>query len=259
MAHRGGALHPQNLGLENTLWAFRQAAGLGYRYLETDVHATRDGVLMAFHDEHLDRVTDRTGAIAELSYAELVAARIGEKHHIPTLVELLDALPEHRFNIDLKADNAVAPLVDVIRHTDAWDRVLVGSFSLPRLNRFRRLTRGRVPTAAAPLEVALFRLLPSGRLADLITRRRVQALQMPIKKGRFTLVTPAFVQRAHAAGKHVHVWTVDDAHSMRALLDLGVDGLISDRTDVLQSVCAERGIAAGWDTTDDMRDMGVTS
>lgn len=243
MAHRGGALHPQNLGLENTLWAFRQAAGLGYHYLETDVHATRDDIVMAFHDDQLDRVTDRVGAVAELSYAELVAARIGEKHHIPTLAELLDALPEHRFNIDIKADNAVVPLVQVIEQAEAWDRVLIGSFSLPRLNRFRRLTHGRVPTAAAPLEVALFRLIPSGRLANFLTRGRVQALQMPIKKGRLTLVTPGLVRRAHAAGKQVHVWTVDDAPTMRAMLALGVDGLISDRTDVLQQVLSEHGIS----------------
>ncbi len=240
MAHRGGALHPANLGMENTLWAFRHASGLGYAYLETDVHATRDGVLLAFHDERLDRLTDRTGAIADLTYAELVAARIAEKHHIPTMEELLAALPEARFNIDLKADTAVVPLVRLIERTSSWDRVLVGSFSLKRLRSFRRLTKGRVATSAAPLEVAAFRLLPSGRLADVITGRHVQALQMPLKKGPLTLVTPGLVRRAHAAGKHVHVWTVDDADEMERLLRMGVDGLITDRTDVLLSVLADQ-------------------
>lgn len=246
MAHRGGALHPANLGLENTLWAFRQATGLGYTYLETDVHATRDGVLMAFHDDHLDRLTDRTGAIGDLTYAELVAARIAEKHHIPTMAELLEALPEARFNIDLKSDATVIPMVKLIEKTSSWDRVLIGSFSLRRLREFRRLTLGRVATSAAPFEVAAFRLLPSGRLADLITGRHLQALQLPTKKRRLTLVTPGLVRRAHAAGKHVHVWTVDDEAEMRRLLDLGVDGLITDRTDVLLAVLNEPSTLRTW-------------
>jgi glycerophosphoryl diester phosphodiesterase len=242
MAHRGGALHPANVGLENTLVAFKQAASLGYHYLETDVHATRDGVVMAFHDDRLDRVTDQRGAITDLLYAELATARIGGLHPIPTLAELLEALPEARFNIDIKADNAVVPLVDLIEQTNSADRVLIGSFSLSRLRRFRRLTQRRVPTSAAPLEVSAFRLLPSGRLADLVTGKQVDALQVPLKHGRLTVVTPGFVRRAHAAGKHVHVWTVDEVEQMRTLLDLGVDGLISDRTDVLQQVLAKRGL-----------------
>ncbi len=240
MAHRGGALNAANVGIENTLSAFRQAAGLGYVYLETDVHATRDGVLIAFHDDRLDRVTDGHGAIDELTYAEVLTARIRDHHHIPTMLELLEALPEARFNIDLKSDGAVGPLVDLIDATESWDRVLVGSFSWPRLRRFRRLSKGRVATSAAPLEVAAFRLLPSGWLADLVTGRQLQALQIPLKKRWLTLATPGFVRRAHAAGKQVHIWTIDDPVEMRMLLDRGVDGLISDQTDVLKDVLGER-------------------
>lgn len=240
LAHRGGALHPDNVGIENTLSAFRQAAGLGYIYLETDVHATRDGVLVAFHDDRLDRLTDGVGTVTDLSYAEVVTARIAGQHHVPTMAELLEALPDARFNIDLKSDGAVEPLVDLINTTESWDRVLVGSFSRRRLQNFRRLTRGRVATSAAPLEVAAFRLLPSGWLADLVTGRQVQALQIPVKKRWLTLATPGFVRRAHVAGKQVHVWTIDDPNEMRMLLDRGVDGLISDQTDVLKVVLAER-------------------
>lgn len=240
-AHRGGARHPELVGLENTLHAFRHAHDLGYAYLETDVHVTADGVLLAFHDTVLDRVTDRQGTISSLTYAEVRGARIAGHERIPTLAEVFDAFPEALFNIDLKSAGSAPALADFVESRAAHDRVLVGSFSRSRLNEFRRLTGGRVPTSAHPLEVAAFRLLPSGRLADLVTRRRVSALQVPHRRGRLVVVTPGLVRRAHAAGKHVHVWTIDDPAEMHELLDLGVDGLMTDRTDILKAVLVERG------------------
>jgi glycerophosphoryl diester phosphodiesterase len=240
-AHRGGATHPELVGLENTLTAFRHAAALGYAYLETDVHATRDGVLLAFHDHVLDRVSDTSGGIVDATYDEIREVRIGGRESIPTLAELLDALPDVRFNIDLKSDAAVPLLVRMIEQRQAHDRVLVGSFSLRRLNRFRRLTGGRVPTSAAPLEVIAFRFLPSGRLADRVTRRRVAALQVPHRRGPVTVTSAGLVRRAHRVGKHVHSWTVDDPDEMIVLLDRGVDGLMTDRTDILRDVLARRG------------------
>jgi glycerophosphoryl diester phosphodiesterase len=98
-----------------------------------------------------------------------------------------------------------------------------------------------VPTSATPPEIVAFRLLPSGRLADLVTRGRVAALQVPHRRRRWVVATPGLVRRAHAAGKHVHVWTVDTPEEMRELLDRGVDGLMTDRTDVLKAVLVERG------------------
>lgn len=240
-AHRGGVYHPDIEGLENTMSAFRHAVELGYDYLETDVHVTRDGVLLAFHDRVLDRVTDRTGEIASASYAEVRDALVGGRERVPTLAELFEQFPRARFNIDLKSDGAVAPLADFISARDAEERVLVGSFSRSRLRRFRRLTGGLVPTSAHPLEAVAFRFLPSGRLADLVTRGRVAALQIPHRRGRWVVTTPGLVRRAHAAGKHVHVWTIDDPDEMRELLDRGVDGMFTDRTDVLRTVLEERG------------------
>ncbi|GEP38420.1 glycerophosphoryl diester phosphodiesterase [Nocardioides psychrotolerans] len=240
-AHRGGVYHPDIEGLENTMSAFRHAVDLGYDYLETDVHATRDGVLLAFHDRVLDRVTDRTGEIASASYAEVRDALVGGRERVPTLAELFEEFPRARFNIDLKSDGAVAPLADFITARGAEDRVLVGSFSRSRLHRFRELTAGLVPTSAHPLEAAAFRLLPSGWLADLLTHGRVAALQIPHRRGRWVIATPGLVRRAHAAGKHVHVWTIDHPDEMRELLDRGVDGLFTDRTDVLKTVLEERG------------------
>lgn len=240
-AHRGGAYHPEIEGLENTLAAFEHAVALGYDYLETDVHVTRDGVLLAFHDAVLDRVTDREGAIASSTYAEVREAQVAGREQVPTLARLFDEFPDARFNIDIKSEGAVPALAEFVAAREAWDRVLVGSFSARRLRLFRELTGGRVPTSAHPLEVAAFRLLPSGRLADLVTRGRVAALQIPRRRGRLVVTTRGLVRRAHAAGKHVHVWTVDDPDEMRELLDLGVDGLFTDRTDVLKAVLAERG------------------
>ena len=240
-AHRGGAYHPEIEGLENTVAAFRHAVDLGYRYLETDVHATSDGVLLAFHDAALDRVSDTPGEIAHLSAAEVAAALVGGRERVPTLAQLFDEFPDVCFNIDIKADAAVPLLAQFVAERQAWDRMLVGAFSQRRINRFRRLTGGRVPTSAHPLEVLAFRFLPSARLADLLTRRRFAALQIPHRRGPLLLVSDGLVRRAHRAGKHVHVWTIDDPAEMRALLDRGVDGLMTDRTDILRDVLVERG------------------
>ena len=241
-AHRGGAYHPEIEGLENTMAAFRHAAALGYDYLETDVHLTADGVLLAFHDDVLDRVTDQQGAVRELTLADVRRARIGGREEVPTLVDLLDAFPGARFNIDIKSDDAVAPLAQLVRERGLWDRVLIGSFSRKRIRRFRALTDGRVPTAADPLQVVAWRLSPSARLARLLAGGGCAAFQVPHRHRRLVVVTPGLVRRAHAAGVQVHVWTIDDPAEMVELLDLGVDGLITDRTDLLKDVLVVRGL-----------------
>lgn len=240
-AHRGGAEHPDLRGLENTLTAFRHAVELGYDYLETDVHATRDGILLAFHDTVLDRVTDGGGALAAATYDELAGARIGGREQIPRLAELFEAFPRARFNIDLKSEATVPLLAGFLEQHHAQDRVLVGSFSRRRLVRFRTLTGGRVATSASPVEVLAFLLLPSGRWADRVTGGQVAALQIPHRRGRVTVTSAGLVRRAHAAGKHVHSWTIDDPDEMIELLNRGVDGLMTDRTDILKSVLVARG------------------
>ncbi len=239
-AHRGGAYHPDLEGLENTRQAFAHAVDLGYEYLETDVHVTRDGVLLAFHDTVLDRVTDATGNIADLTYAEVQRALIKGSDPVPTLAELFDAFPDARFNIDLKAPGAVGALAAFLHERREWERVCVGSFSGRRLRAFRRATHGRVVTSASPGEVAAYRLLPSP-VARLLTRGRPRALQVPHRAGGLTIVTPGLVRRAHRAGLHVHVWTIDDPEEMKVLIARGVDGLMTDRTDILRAVLTEGG------------------
>jgi glycerophosphoryl diester phosphodiesterase len=240
-AHRGGAYHPEIEGLENTLAAFTHAVDLGYTYLETDVHVTSDGVLLAFHDTVLDRVTDRTGSIADTTYDQVQQALIGGREPVPTLAELFDAFPGARFNIDLKSESSVEALAAFIEEREAWHRVLVGSFSGRRMGAFRRRTAGRVATSAHPLEVVAFVLSPSARLARWLTRGKPLALQVPHRRGRFVVASPGLVRRAHAAGVQVHVWTVDDPIEMNTLLDRGVDGIMTDRTDILRDVLRDRG------------------
>lgn len=239
-AHRGGAYHPEIEGLENTLAAFSHAVALGYTHLETDVHLTKDGVLLAFHDAVLDRVTDRAGAVAELTLAEIREARIGGREQVPTFTALLEAFPDAHFNVDLKAPGTPGALARLAEERGIHDRLAVGSFSRFRIREFRRLTGGRVPTAADPLETAAWRVAPlavARRAGDAFA-----AFQVPHRRGAVTVVTAGFVRRAHAAGKQVHVWTIDEAAEMHELIDLGVDGIFTDRTDVLKDVLEERGL-----------------
>ena len=239
LAHRGGAGHPDLHGLENTLTAFRHAVDAGYDYLETDVHVTADGVLLAFHDSVLDRVSDHRGAVEDLTYDEIRRARIGGHERIPTLAELFEAFPDARFNIDVKSEASVEALAEFLDERGAWDRVLVGSFSHRRLRCLRRLTRGRVATSASPWEVAAWVLLPASlarKVAD-----GPDAFQVPHRRGPLTVAGRRLVGRAHRAGKHVHVWTVDDPTEMRELIDVGVDGLVTDRTDVLKTELEQAG------------------
>ena len=247
-AHRGGAHHPDIAGLENTLAAFDHAVKLGYQYLETDVHTTSDGVLLAFHDDVLDRVTSQVGPVAGTAYVDLADALIGGREPIPTMADLLDHFPRTRFNIDLKSETAVSLLADLVERTHSHDRVCVGSFSDSRLRSFRRLVSRPVATSFGPVGVVLRRFAPRS-LAETVLRGRGDALQvphrLPARMGRplagLTVVNERFVQRAHASGRPVDVWTVDDPAEMHHLLDLGVDGLMTDRTDVLRDVLVSRG------------------
>jgi len=237
LAHRGGALD----GLENSMAAFARAVALGYRYVETDVHATADGVLVVLHDGTLDRVTDRTGAVAALPWREVRAARIGGVEPVPMLADILGAWPDLRVNVDTKSDRAVEPLIEVVRRAGAVDRVCVGSFSDRRLRRARAALGPRLCTSMGPGEVRRLLLAARGLLPRAAVPGAAACVQVPPRQGRVVLAEPRLLARAHALGLPVHVWTVNDADQMRALLDLGVDGIISDDIATLRTVLAERG------------------
>lgn len=233
-AHRGGA----GDWPENTMPAFENAVALGYRYVETDVHVTADGVLLAFHDDHLDRVTDRVGAIAELDYATVREALVDGREPIPLLEDLLGTWPGLRVNIDPKHDGCVDALAAVLQRTDSIDRVCIGAFSDRRLARLRSMLGPGLCTALGPRGVARLR----GASWRIPTGRPVAACaQVPHAVGGVTLVDEAFVGEAHEQGLQVHVWTIDDVSEMEQLLDLGVDGIMTDRPGVLRDVLIARG------------------
>lgn len=241
-AHRGGI----ESAPENSLAAFAAAVEVGFTYLETDVHLSADGVVVAAHDERLDRVSDTQGEIAALSWREISRARLGGSEPIPTFEELLAAFPEQRFNIDPKSDAVVDPLVDVLVRFDAVDRVCIGAFSQPRLQRIRDRLGPAVCTSAGPRETA--RAMALARLGH--TRRKVGGsggrpefgcLQIPLRHKGLPVLTSALLRWAHDSHVQVHVWTVDDAAEMQRLLDMGVDGIMTDRPSVLRNVLEERG------------------
>ena len=244
LAHRGGITEAAPPEVENSLRGFRAAWDFGFRHLETDVHTTADGVLVAFHDEVLDRVTDAKGRLADLPWAEVQRARIGGSEPIPLLDDLLDALPNARFNIDLKAPTAVDPLVAALDRHAAHDRVCVGSFSNATITRFRRLAGDRVATSASPIEVAVFGLLPGVRRFWPLW---AQAFQMPEREPRtgVRILTRGMVDAAHRRGALVHVWTINDRPDMERLIELGVDGIVTDDLATLKAVLVERDLWEG--------------
>jgi glycerophosphoryl diester phosphodiesterase len=250
IAHRGGAEEAP----ENTLPAFEATVGLRYRYLETDAHATRDGVVVAFHDAQLDRVTDRTGAIGELTIDDVEGADAGHSHsrdgghsfplrsrgiRVPRLEQLLLRLPAARFNIDPKSDRCVLPLVALIERAGDWERVCIGAFSDRRLRRVRSLSGGRACTSMGPLAISIARALAA---SGLMARQGADCIQVPLHRGPLRIVDERFVRAAHRARLPIHVWTVNDETTMHVLLDLGVDGIMTDRLRLLRQVFAARGL-----------------
>ncbi|MBD8042348.1 glycerophosphodiester phosphodiesterase [Arthrobacter sp. Sa2BUA2] len=238
LAHRGFS----PAGLENTMVAFEAAAELGFGYLETDVRTTSDGVLMAFHDETLDRVTDASGAIGRRSLRELHGVRVGGTEPIPTFEELLVHWPRMRLNVDIKDAAGAEALAALIEKHQAHDRVLVTSFSdRRRLQCLRQLSQPAASSAGSLATALLLLLSPLGLGRTVARIGRFQCVQVPLRFRTLPVVTPAFLRRCHRAGIQVHVWTVNQKELMEGLLDLGVDGLVSDRADELAAVLASRG------------------
>jgi len=233
-AHRGGAA----AGLENSMIAFERAVRLGYRYLETDVRATVDGVVLAFHDATLDRATDRTGVIRSLPYTEVAGARIAGVAPIPTLADLLDSWPDVRVNVDVKAASAIPPLLEVIRRAGAIDRVCVAAFSESRIARVRAAGGPRLCTALGPRGVLSLRL---SSYAGRSGRPAAPCAQVPVGARRIPLVDDRFVAAAHRAQVQVHVWTIDTTTEIHRLLDLGVDGIMTDELETLREALISRG------------------
>jgi glycerophosphoryl diester phosphodiesterase len=214
---------------------------LGYRYVETDVHATADGVPVVFHDDDLTRLTGRDGRVADLRWADLATVRVNGAAAIPRLDEILAAWPEIRFNIDVKADGGAEPAVDTIKRAKADDRVLLASFSDERLARLRALAGPRVATSLGMRMVALLRIA-SLTGTTLKLPPSVVAAQVPRRHGPVPVADRRFIAYCHRIGLQVHVWTIDDPAVMLRLLDLGVDGIMTDDLPALRSAYETRGL-----------------
>lgn len=244
IAHRGGA----GLWPENTLYAFVRASAMGVDVIETDVHATADGELVVLHDASVERTTDGAGLVNSMTLAELkrldAAYRFstdggrsfplrGQGVTVPTLREVFAALPRMRFNIEPKqgAPSLAAPLCRLIREYGMTERVMVASFGGATLAEFRRACP-EVATSASTGEVAHFLALHEAGLAASYSPS-MQALQVPVRAGGLRVLTRGFVEAAHGRNLRVHAWTVDDEGEMRRLLEMGVDGIITDHPERL--------------------------
>ena len=226
--------------------AFRRAVEEGFGYLELDAHASADGVPVIHHDATLGRTTDGAGLIRALPAAAIAELRVRGREPIPRLEQVLAELPDTRITIELKSDAAVMPVLEVLDRTDSWHRVCLGGFHERWLARARAEAGPKLMTSmsqaaaiglrsrawldALPRPLSLLPALPvTGRLA-----------QLPHRLGPLAVVDAGLLRTAHAAGREVHVWTVDDPAEMTELLDMGVDGLLSDRPDVLRDVLRKR-------------------
>ena len=230
IAHRGLALGVA----ENTLGAFRAALAAGATHLESDAHATADGIAVLVHDEDLVRVAGVDGHVADQTLAQLQAIPLEGRERIPTLAEFLEAFPEARLNLDVKSEAAAAPVAAVIREAGAQDRVLVASFGSRRRKRALRLLGRPAPTSASVTQIlvavpaAKLGLLPLARLA----LRSVHAVQLPLRTAGIRIDTARMIRRLQSCGVEVHFWTINDPEEMQRLLALGADGIITDRVDL---------------------------
>ena len=246
IAHRGGAGEMP----ENTMAAFDHARSLGFGYVELDVRATADGVLVVYHDSVLDTLTDRSGGVAELSWSEVREARVEGEEPVPRLEEVLDAWPDLRVNIDPKHPGAVEPLVKILRARDCAERVCISTFSDRRTLLVRRLLGNRYCTATTVSNIARIRaesLLPArtNQFGEKTAGPKAGCAQVPATIHGRRLVDERFVRTAHRHGLQVHVWTVNSASEMHSLLDIGVDGIMTDEVTLLRSVLIERGQWSG--------------
>ena len=240
-AHRGGAMENP----ENTWASFRHARDLGYRYMETDVHATRDGVVAVIHDPDLTRVAGQKVNVRDLTWGDLCKIDLDGGQRVPRLDELLEEWPEIRWNIDAKHETVTGALVHTLRRTDAIERVCVTSFSDLRLSTVKRALGPKLCTAMGPAAITALRVAslpprPSARLLQ-AGFRLFGAAQVPVRQGAIPIVDRRFVGTAHLARLQVHVWTIDERAEMDRLLDLGVDGIMTDRPSLLKEVLEQRG------------------
>ena len=234
LAHRG--LNQHQMGIdENSIAAFEQALKFGATHIESDVHATKDGVAVLFHDDDLERVAGLPLKISELTFAELGEIQLTNGSTVPSLKEVLQHFPSLRLNLDVKAEAGCAATAKVLNEFKAFDRVLVSSFSKARKIQTLRLLDAKVATSAASTEV--LGLWVTHKLFGIgfgLIAKNFDAIQIPRSFGLIHLDTESFIRRARKHGLEVHFWTVNDPVEGQALIALGATGIVSDRVDLFR-------------------------
>ena len=234
-AHRGG----NEFAPENSFRAFKSAVDIGYKYLETDVHLTKDGFLIAFHDDTLDRVTDKSGLIRDLTLSEVKKAKIAGTDEIPLLSELLNSFTDCFFNIDCKVDETVQPLINLINNKDFINRVCIGSFSQKRINFIRKSLGKDVKTSMGPAEVILSKFLSYTSLGY---NFKSSYTSIPIRRYGINLLDERNINYLKSNNQKVIAWTINDEDQMKMLINIGIDGIMTDNLTLLKKVLIEESL-----------------
>ena len=234
-AHRGG----NEFAPENSFRAFKSAVDIGYKYLETDVHLTKDGFLIAFHDDTLDRVTDKSGLIRDLTLSEIKKAKIAGTDEIPLLSELLNSFTDCFFNIDGKVDETVQPLINLINNKDFINRVCIGSFSQKRINFIRKSLGKEVKTSMGPAEVILSKFLSYTSLGY---NFKSSYTSIPIRRYGINLLDERNINYLKSNNQKVIAWTINDEDQMKMLINIGIDGIMTDNLTLLKKVLIEESL-----------------
>lgn len=239
LAHRAGG----NEAPENSLTAFTKMEQLGFRYIETDVHSTKDGVVIIFHDSALERTTNGKGKVAQYSWNELKEIRDDSGNGLLRLDEVLEKYPNLFLNIDAKTSHVVPSLVHVISSKNAFSRISLASFSEPRLKRLRKMLPGMVSSLG---QEAIALLVLQSKLPkkwqpyfDWLVpgvKKGVQAVQIPAMFGKIKVLTPQLIELCHRRKQAVHIWTVNEATEMLEFLAMGVDAIITDEPSLARRV-----------------------
>jgi glycerophosphoryl diester phosphodiesterase len=247
IAHQGG----DGLWPSDTMFAFERAAEMGVDVLEMDMHSTADGELVLMHDSTVDRTTNGTGRINEMTLAEIKALDAGYNWSeddgqtfpfrdmgitVPTLEEVFTAYPDYRMNIEIKQaePSIIEPFCQMIRDNQMENHVLVPSFNQESVNEFRQACP-EVATSAGESEVIAFFVL-SKLFLENIYSPKATALQVPETRSGLTVLTQRLIDAAHRRNLEVHPWTVDETEDMQRMLDMGVDGIITDRPDLMMEL-----------------------
>lgn len=233
-AHRGLSEHKSGID-ENSLEAIQAAIDAGATHVESDTHATKDGTAVLFHDDDLQRVAGVGGKISEYRIAQLRSIKLRNGSLIPTLSEVLSSFPDLYLNLDIKSEGAISPTVKAIEDQRAHDRVLVSSFSHSR--RMRALAELSKPVAtSASMRTVAMAWASHTFLFGLGFRqltKDIDAFQIPPRQGLIRFATKGFIKRAKATDNEIHFWTINDPEEMASLIELGADGIVTDRVDLL--------------------------